>query len=127
MFMTGICEENEKGIDMLDGYGGGYNTYECHYDGGDCPYPNCKPPNATEADIEAELGNGICNPLYNSAGCFYDDGDCILPDYPDCHVQEIDRIGDGECWGNEYNTEECGYDGGGEFVTMIFHLTRIVF
>ncbi len=32
----------------------------------------------------------------------------------DCEVPEIDRIGNGECDGGDYLTEECAFDGGGK-------------
>lgn len=39
-----------------------------------------------------------------------DGGDCIVPEYPDCHVQVPDFLGDGECDGGAYSTPECGFD-----------------
>lgn len=69
----GTCESDRVGSDSLRGYGTGYVTLECLYDGGDC----CKPPNASRDDVKAELGNGLCNPAYNTTECLYDDGDCL--------------------------------------------------
>ena len=48
---------------------------------------------------------------------WWDGGDCVVDGYPDCHVNVPEWIGDGECQTNswtfkEYNTSECGYDGG---------------
>ena len=34
------------------------------------------------------------------------------PGYPNCKVDWPDWIGDGSCDGGDYNTEECGWDGG---------------
>ncbi|GMH84780.1 hypothetical protein TL16_g10024 [Triparma laevis f. inornata] len=36
----------------------------------------------------------------------------ITSDYPDCHVDNPSWVGDGHCDHCEYNTEECGWDGG---------------
>ena len=33
-------------------------------------------------------------------------------EYPNCHVEIQAKIGDGNCDGGQYNTEDCGWDGG---------------
>ena len=38
--------------------------------------------------------------------------DNTIPEYPNCKVTYPSFIGDGHCEGGEYNTEECGFDGG---------------
>ncbi|GFH56522.1 hypothetical protein CTEN210_12998 [Chaetoceros tenuissimus] len=38
--------------------------------------------------------------------------DCTIAEYPDCRVDSPHYIGDGECEGGAYNTEECSFDGG---------------
>ena len=61
--------------------------------------------------LKMELGDGICQ--HNTPGCNYDDGDC--DDFnrarPDCGAREELRIGNDYC-DEEYNTIECGNDGG---------------
>ena len=35
------------------------------------------------------------------------------PEYPNCKVDDTYRIGNGSCYNyGDYNTEECGWDGG---------------
>jgi hypothetical protein len=90
------------------------NTEICGYDGGDCH--NCMI-EQSEIDLNfnaSRLGDGICDGgAYMHESCYYDGGDCIdfVWDYPDCHVEEPARVGDGTCH-NDLNTEECGFDGG---------------
>ena len=108
----GSCDRDDSKYNAGEGVGTGYNTLECQYDGGDCTYPDCHPPGELWFQIKNELGNGECKPSYNIPGCFYDDGDCILDEYPDCHVYPPSFVGDGKCHGQEFNTEECGWDGG---------------
>lgn len=42
----------------------------------------------------------------------FDEGDCFIAEFPECHVDSPSDIGNGECGGGAYNTEECGFDGG---------------
>ena len=48
-----------------------------------------------------------CNPLGEK-----NDQYLICKVYPDCHVDDPIYIGSGVCDGGDYNTEECGWDGG---------------
>lgn len=91
--------------------GGDYNTEECGWDDGDCDdfnskYPNCFGPSPYT------IGDGYCNTNANTEECGWDGGDCMIDGYPDCHIDIIGYIGDGECDGDEYNTTACGFDGG---------------
>ena len=111
-----------------------YNTSECGWEGGDClpcedgyfgpsceHYPDCSVPNPEL------IGNGECDGLpYETEECRWDGGDCVslfcgehgyfgeFCDlfYPNCSVPIPSYIGDLECDGLPYNTEECGWDGG---------------
>ena len=55
---------------------------------------------------------------FDTPECLYDDGDCVVDGYPDCHVKYPDRINDGECDQGEYNTVQCGFDGGGKLMKI---------
>jgi len=110
------------GDDFCDG--GQYNTLECGWDGGDClnaDWPNC------HIDNPDGLGNGQCNKgsKADAIACGFDGGDCmpdipisklkrLATEYPNCGAasDNPDKIGDGQCHGGEYNTAECGWDGG---------------
>jgi Periplasmic protein TonB, links inner and outer membranes len=58
------------------------NTYECHFDGGDClefnvAYPSCNVENPSL------VGNGVCDGGdYNTEACGHDGGDCQETDPP---------------------------------------------
>jgi len=82
------------------------NNPECNYDFGDCCLEIVR-----EEEVNL-LGNGKCDAAFNIPQCLYDLGDCIVPNLPNCHVDEPDRIGDGQCDGVEYNTRSCNYDSG---------------
>ena len=112
-----------------------YNTEVCGWDGGDCS-ANADFPNCTQH--LNWYGNDRCDLLLYNVECGWDAGDCgkspsyccvkitrhrcflILQSskdsfkskYPDCEVNEVLWVGDGECDGGEYNTIECGWDGG---------------
>ena len=77
------------------------------------------------------IGDGYCDDINNNLACRYDGGDCEVVDcdvepyaslefctdynlnFPNCTVENAARIGNG-VWdiAGDYNTEECGYDGG---------------
>lgn len=90
--------------------GGLFNNRECGWDSGDCSECNSIVP------VRSKIGDGYCDGgIYlNEPSCNDDGGDCaaFLYYYPDCNVQEPEKINDGVCDGWPYNTEECGYDGG---------------
>jgi len=105
-----------------------YNKRECGWDGGDCIkkfWPEC---HAKTPEAFLGLGNGKCNAAFNVIECGFDLGDCrpnwadedvlklrtLVKKYPGCFFDgmDIDRIGDDDCDGGKYNTEECGWDGG---------------
>ena len=73
-----------------DTAGGYYNSPACAYDGGDCCEESCES---------------------SSSQCGANGYDCQDPEYA-CVVDYPSWIGDGWCDGGEYNTEQCGYDGG---------------
>lgn len=117
--------------------GGEYNTIECSWDGGDClefneQFPDC------EVSHPSSIGDGECSNVFgeNSEECGWDGGDCLEfnEKYPLCNVPLPSLIGDGQCVdfdsfpssqthyisdnimavpiiGEQYNTEECGWDG----------------
>ena len=93
--------------------GGGYNTEECDWDGGDCEEFNEKYPDC-HVDKPERIGDGFCQGKeYRTEECGWDGGDCKEVDgYPGCHVGRPSKIGDGNCDGGGYNSEECGWDGG---------------
>ena len=46
------------------------------------------------------IGNGQCDGWpYNTAKCGWDGGDCLVAGYPNCHVQNPSRVGNGICSG----------------------------
>lgn len=49
----------------------------------------------------------------HTAECNYDGLDCkdFIEHFPDCDVDEPERVGDGHCDPFPYFSEECGYDG----------------
>jgi hypothetical protein len=61
-------------------------------------------------------GDGICDigPYVDVEACNNDGGDCdeFLYYYPDCHVPNANRVGNGICDGGIYFTQECEMDGG---------------
>jgi hypothetical protein len=106
---------------------GELNVEACNFDGGGCKALYCltatisalcdglrsKYPNCALANGNAyTLGNFECDPEFNTLECGWDTGDCVVPNYPDCHVDRPERIGDGRCYSGAYNTAECGFDGG---------------
>jgi hypothetical protein len=55
-----------------------------------------------------DYGNNVCQwCANNSTSC-----ESFKSTYPSCTVTRPSWIGDGVCDGAEYNSEECGYDGG---------------
>lgn len=105
-----------------------FNSPACGYDGGDCLQLKKKYPDCTEL---SSIGDGTCNSDANNVNCRYDGGDCEVVDcdvepyaslefcsdynlnFPNCTVANAARIGNGVCdIAGDYNTEECGYDGG---------------
>ena len=94
--------------------GGVYNTLECLFDGGDCDVFNSEFPECN-ATYPIRIGNGYCDEEYNTAGCGYDGADCLdlySQLYPNCIVDDLSFLGDGDCHGGAYNTPECGFDHG---------------
>jgi hypothetical protein len=84
--------------------GGFYMSSECGSDGGDCDKCNVTEP--------FRIGDGNCDVEYNTDDCSHDGGDCLVPDYPDCYVDDPNKIRDGICHGGNYTTKLCGEDGG---------------
>ena len=114
---------------------GKYNTLECGWDGGDCEVYNNRI-NCT-VDNPSWIGDKECDWIYNNKGCGFDGGDCLLlkNKYPKCSIENLNdancpvgkdfpiffpkckvkvpsSIGGGYCNGGDYNTLECGWDGG---------------
>eukprot|EP00903_Cladosiphon_okamuranus_P020097 g18457.t1 len=113
-----------------------YNSEDCGWDGGDCCPCSCEdeggpcwegnnwdcldPENETcfngicdesvceGTDLPFFIGDGKeCNArLCTAAEC------CAEDEYTDCYVEIRGWLGDGICDGDDYNTEECGWDGG---------------
>jgi hypothetical protein len=112
-----------------------HNTTECNWDGGDCNFyrdlPNCK------VDNLLLIRDRECDLSYNYEGCGFDGGDCVFLNkkYPNCSIENLNNgdcpvgkkfldyfpkckvkdpswIGDNVCDGGDYNTLECGWDGG---------------
>lgn len=114
-FNDGKCDTSQPG----------QNTAECGYDGGDCIEYNAKYSDC-DANNPNRVGDGFCHKDLNTSECLYDGGDCIGVEkefnrkYPNCNVQNPVLIGDGNCdrrkmdfYGDyDYNTRECGWDGG---------------
>ena len=99
------------GDDACDG--GQYNTEKCGWDGGDCvdfnrQYPNC------EVETPYYLGDEDCDGgRYNTEECGWDGGDCLIAEWPDCHIDYPDGLGNGLCnAGSKADVVECGFDGG---------------
>ena len=93
------------------------NFTECDYDGQDCcplsDIGNCIAC-MNLVDDPSRVGNGICDfGFYMTPECDFDGGDCL--NYKECNniVEDIFRVGDGNC--NEdglYMSAECAWDGG---------------
>jgi len=108
-----------------------YNTIECGFEAGDCDEFNAKYPNCNVDDL-GWIGDDKCNGGdYNTAECGFDGGDCAYLDcstasnnalcdylrskYPNCGLANGNayKIGNFYCDQElEFNTEECGFDGG---------------
>ena len=93
--------------------GGQYNTEECGWDGGDCvdfnrQYPSC------DAQFPYEVGDDFCDGgQYNTEECGWDGGDCLIAEWPDCHIDNPDGLGNGLCnEGSKADVAQCGFDGG---------------
>ncbi len=136
-FSDGKCHHGEPGYSSFN-LKRITNSMECGYDGGDCIEFNAKYPDC-EAFHPYRVGDGFCHRYYNNSECGFDGGDCIgvkkefNRKYPNCKVPDPSLIGDGKCnrreeflfgewrldhYGLEeygwydYNTKECGWDGG---------------
>ena len=84
-------------------------------------YPNCYVQRRSDGE---KVGNGVCHLEYNTEDCGFDGDDCrsyneLKDKYPDCDVDEPERIGDGVCdkiglgsGDQPYYNEACGWDGG---------------
>lgn len=90
---NGVCDEDLK------------HDATCGYDGYDCCLDIA---NNTHS---SDLGDGNCTPALNIPECAYDEGDCKVLGFPDCHVDEPNKIGDGNC-NEDYNIQECNFDNG---------------
>jgi len=82
-----------------------YNTADCGYDLGDCCRDSCDPSSAfgcdaKEGDAYGPFGYYCLDPRYGPA---IDEGACA--------AENREWVGDGGC-DPEYNTAECGWDGG---------------
>lgn len=132
----GDCCEKYGDKNLGDGqcHAGFYHTAQCLYDSGDCDelrkdYPLCPdlPEEITDKDGNPiVIGDGLCLEknkwnitAYMNEECGWVFGDCLdvkridiekKEKYPNCSVTEHFRIGNGECDGKEYITEECGWD-----------------
>jgi len=92
-------------------WGGPLNSIDCAFEGGDCinfnlAYPLCQ--DSKFKDVEARVGDGICDEEFSTSACNYDGGDC-------CPLEIIDSplFGDGQCnIGENINSKKCGYDNG---------------
>ena len=87
-----------------------YNTPECNYDGGDCCPNTCAPKNASNGGIcgfdSAYFCLNLTNPFYENLTR----PNLLLA--PNCKVPYDVYLGDGACYGSEYNTAECLWDFG---------------
>jgi hypothetical protein len=132
-FDGGDCCPLERNDKLLgDGicHSGHYSAAYCNYDNGDCDemrgnYTFCNFDTYSSVDYNGEpieIGDGICTfiPEYMNEECGWVFGDCaekseiykkLKDEYPNCEVDLL-RIGDGECDGGKYNTEQCNWDGG---------------
>ena len=83
-----------------DGYcdfDGGFNTAECGYDNGDCCQETC------QGIACGSFGFNCLDPSISS-------GNETV--FENCEVDVPGWVGDGYCDGLDYNTPECGFDGG---------------
>ncbi len=115
---------DEFHIRYFDKFGDGYcdpksplNIEICGYDGRDCY--ECMVHELGDPSFNvSKLGDGTCDGgAYQAQSCYYDGGDCVsfIEDYPDCEAEFPRLVGDGTCQ-SEYDTEECGGDGGGKIL-----------
>ena len=103
--LPGCCvpDPNFLGDGACDAYAP-YNTPECNYDFGDCCTESCN----TNSDFKCASKEGDA---YGPFGYY-----CIDPQYSTidevkCNAENREWVGDGGC-DPEYNTAECGWDGG---------------
>ncbi len=109
----GCQDQVELALDKFgDGtcYGGPLNTLGCKFEDGDCSdfneaYPLCKGDGLI--DVEKEVGNDSCNPLFANYECDFDGGDCCPYNITRSPIFE-----DGLCNGGKISTKSCGFDGG---------------
>ncbi len=104
----GTCDSGDETDYLVDACG--YEEYDC------CP------PKSMPYVNNGNCGDSIFSPpffiqkeelAYNKE-CAFEGSDCFLPEYPNCAVDVLSRIGDGVCHGGKYNSEQCGWDGGGK-------------
>ena len=89
--------------------GGAYLSEDCSYDGGDCN--QC----LEETGVNPiHLGDGYCDQELNTTTCGWDGFDCLDTSDPrtQCQVEDKTKLGDGNCDGGVYNSEECQWDQG---------------
>merc|ERR1712071_123923 len=78
---------------------GPYNTQECGWDGGDCLFDVSDTPSGTPTYEPSNTQSAAPTEFVNE-----NDSNCRV----DC----LTCIGNGVCDGGDYNTLDCGYDGG---------------
>ena len=105
--MPACCVEDASflGDGACDAYAP-YNTKECGYDLGDCCRESCRPATtfacaAKEGDAYGPFGFYCLDPQHGGTAI----------DEERCGAENREWVGDGGC-DPEYNTAECGWDGG---------------